>query len=173
MNDEPPNYTEIIEEWTGKKIYQILYDTDIDEFSSRSFWRSIKGRTNIMIIIQTSKNYVFGSYHSLLPNRQEMYTEDNEHFVFTIRNPKEYPPTKFMIKKEWNKKSLYIYGDDQISDVFFVFGCFLICNNGESFIKKIFNYTYKHDRDIDATIFVGNVWEEYFDVERLICVQFN
>ena len=178
MNDEQTDphrkkeLKQILEEWTGKSIFVTLFDTDIDEFSSRSFWRSIKGRSNVMILIQTCDNYLFGSYHSTLPECQEKYREDNDHFVFTIRNPKNYPPTKFTIKKDWKHRNLYVYGDDQISDVFFVFGCFLICNNNESFIKTIFNSAYTHDWDVDASMFVGNVWDNYFDIERLLCIQF-
>ena len=161
-----------IQEWVGKEKYTIIFDSEHHELTSRMFWSCLKGRKDILIVIETDEGYIFGSYHSIIPERQELCVEnDPHHFVFTMKNPFNVPPTKFELKEGW-KKSLYIYGDDQISDVFYVFGCYLICNNDESFIKKIFNYNYRHKHSVDAHVFVGKLWDSYFSLSRLVCVQF-
>ncbi|GAB1218675.1 hypothetical protein ENUP19_0002G0033 [Entamoeba nuttalli] len=162
----------IMSRWIGSKKYEVVYDSEQHEFTSRSFWSHLKGRQNIIIFIITEHNYIFGTFHSKLPPSQEVWVEDDDsHFLFTLKNPFNTSPRRFALQKGW-KKTLYIYGDDQNNDIFSVFNGFWISNNNECFIRTLFNNGYTHPSLIDNTIFVGSEWPTTFSLSRLLCVQF-
>ncbi|KAL7715881.1 TLDc domain-containing protein [Entamoeba marina] len=149
----------------------VVFDTDIDEFTSRELWSHLKGRSNIIIVIENESGYVFGTFHKKLPQQQEQWQEDdNQHFVFTIINPYQLQPQTFPIKPTW-KKSLYIYADDQTCDVFGIYNAFWISNNGDNFIRLLFKNGYEDASGIGNTLFTNNVYPETFEVNRVLCLQ--
>ncbi|ELP85380.1 hypothetical protein EIN_086620 [Entamoeba invadens IP1] len=158
--------------WLGATRHSVIYDTEEHEFSSREFWAHVKGRTNIMIFVETESGSLFGSFHSKVPLQQETWVEDDDcHFLFTLRNPWHTKPKLFKLNPDW-KKTLFIYGDDQSTDVLGVFSGYWVSNNPSSFVRTLFVNGYAHSPLINSKLFVGSEWPDTFSISHLFCLQF-
>ncbi len=58
-----------LEEWSGLKYHQILYDNDIDDKSPQIFRNKIMNHSHLYFIVIDSNDNVFGHYHSTLINK--------------------------------------------------------------------------------------------------------
>ncbi|CAF0858901.1 unnamed protein product [Rotaria sp. Silwood1] len=75
---------------------------DANAFHSRC---NNKGPT--MIIIQSNSNYLFGSYTAIPWTSNDSYADDSTTFLFTLINPHEIPPSKYLIDPNKTVKAVY------------------------------------------------------------------
>jgi hypothetical protein len=53
-----------------------------------------------MTIIQSNNNYLFGGYTSISWTSDGSYKNDTTAFIFTLTNPHNIPPTKYLIQTD-------------------------------------------------------------------------
>ncbi|EMH74860.1 hypothetical protein EHI8A_058560 [Entamoeba histolytica HM-1:IMSS-B] len=77
-----------IEEWTNRKVGNILFNSDIDDWNkdTSSLQERILYNNQLIIIIEDSKGNKFGGYINSVINRVGSYIKDSKSFLFFIRN---------------------------------------------------------------------------------------
>ncbi|EKE39841.1 hypothetical protein ENUP19_0099G0033 [Entamoeba nuttalli] len=116
-----------IEQISTKKVIDVIYKGTEDGFSAEEFNRCVGSYKNILFVIKTTKNEVFGGYCSDVPVVDDIARGvfgDKDHFVFTI---KDNIPIKF-VKREINSYSTWLFPDDSENILCFA-GAFLISGN--------------------------------------------
>ena len=88
------NYLQLLKQWIKCKSFEILYDTRKDEYHIKTIQQILYGKKNIITLIQTNENDIFGSYHSSISTKKQMLNEikhsgwiwenDNEMFISKI-----------------------------------------------------------------------------------------
>ena len=75
-----------LEEWSGKKYSETLYDSDIDGKDSSIFRNKILHHNQLYFIIIDSNDNVFGHYHPSVINKINDYIYDRNIFIFILNN---------------------------------------------------------------------------------------
>ncbi|EMD46411.1 Hypothetical protein EHI5A_191420 [Entamoeba histolytica KU27] len=100
-----------IEKWTGLKKGQLLFDSTLNKWDTKSseFGKNIIEHSNILIIIEDDMNNKFGIYlHSFITKIDEMI-EDSNAFVFSFTSNHRFNGiVKFDIKKEEGKNAFLL-----------------------------------------------------------------
>ena len=88
-------------EWVGKKNVEIIYDSDVDEFTWKMFNSKCLHQPNIAIISFTQDGDVFGGYFNIAVNETWEWLKDPNHFIFSFESHGRcQTPQRFMMKEE-------------------------------------------------------------------------
>ena len=89
-----------IEEWTGRKLNSIVFDSDKDNWDSgKNFSNYIIDKSNLLFVIDDLENNRFGGYISSKITKPDIYIKDPHAFIFSLKSNNRLPgPTKFDIK---------------------------------------------------------------------------
>ena len=105
-------YDSYLQEWTQQNHWKLLYRASEHNFSSTSFHQYCDPINEpTLTIIKTKDGYIFGGYTTQSWNNSiffiveffidiEYYKIDNSAFIFTLKNPHDIAPTRFMKKIE-------------------------------------------------------------------------
>ncbi|GAB1222899.1 hypothetical protein ENUP19_0124G0006 [Entamoeba nuttalli] len=151
-------YTHTLSKWTERSIGRILYDGKLEIDSVKQV---LLNKKNILIIIGSGNN-VFGSYHDRTIGMNE-WCFDLNHFVFTIKNLFNIPPTKY---KRTIKEKVFCITDTCLYKI-----------NGwgsigkDSYIDYLFPSHYKDTIGIGANIFTGNIYLNTFSVDYILVLE--
>lgn len=99
------------------KEINLLYRGSRDGFGSRTFHEKCNYKGETFSIIKTTKGYIFGGYtkinwdntkwNGICGERNCSRRDgDGDEFVFTLKNPHNYMPTKYNIKDDWQNHSI-------------------------------------------------------------------
>ncbi|ELP91029.1 hypothetical protein EIN_267450 [Entamoeba invadens IP1] len=165
-----------IVEWTNMCQYRVLYRSTKDNLTAKALNAKICGRTNILLIVITNKNYVFGSYSSVaIPNPPKIGDHhvgpDNAFFCFTFQNPFNTEPLK--ITKKTTSTSLKIYSNKEQSYVVGVDACFYIRANCPSHVPSCFAESFDDPTKKGGLLFVNAVYPDKFGVQELMAVELS
>ncbi|BFU23980.1 TLD, putative [Entamoeba histolytica] len=109
-----------IEEWTEKRIYNILFDSDKDDWNRNTsvFGERVMNKEHIIIIIEDEDGNKFGGYvNSKIGTGEWIY--DSKSFVFSLETKERMKGMKkFDIKQPQDAFCLY----NQSHDILFMFG---------------------------------------------------
>ncbi|EDR25738.1 hypothetical protein EDI_295110 [Entamoeba dispar SAW760] len=164
--------------WTGFNHIQIIYDSNKNKFTRHSVQKRLYEKKNIMGVIITEDEAVFGSFHhSTFPKKPKkafVTVKDPDMFVFSLENRNRLAgPTRWLIKQDspgvdW---SISFYSDKEKDPSFYnVYQCFTLrppLNQHNSSLNSEFKFEYENAIDISA--FTGN--KENFAVKRLFFLQ--
>ena len=75
-----------LEEWSGLKYKQVLYDSDIDGKSSEIFRNKILKHKQLYFIVKDSEGNVFGHNHSSNIHEFNVDIDDKNIFMFKLSN---------------------------------------------------------------------------------------
>ncbi|GAB1222669.1 hypothetical protein ENUP19_0121G0020 [Entamoeba nuttalli] len=100
---------ESLKQWTNCTQFQIIYDTRVEEFTIQQIQRILYGKDNIVLLIQTVENDLFGTYHSQIPTKRIVQQpqqfsnwigkSDENIFLFSLNNHNSpNNPLKFLSK---------------------------------------------------------------------------
>ncbi|KAL7717203.1 hypothetical protein QTN25_005473 [Entamoeba marina] len=156
------SYLPQLQQWTGHSHYRIIYNSKVDGMSTDTFNNRVCLKKKVMIMIFTTDGNLFGSYHSkrIPPTGGEGFVcDDSNHFVFTLRNPFNVPPTKF-VRRNTSGPSLGINFTgfkslDNESVLVTSRWCYYIREN-ESNISMSFSSVYADTVGKDYFIFTGS-----------------
>ncbi|KAL7712994.1 TLDc domain-containing protein [Entamoeba marina] len=145
-----------LQEWSHFNTFTVLYSIEYDMFNSKTFFQKTKGQHNVMIIMETTSNALFGAFYSQMPNEQEKWVdEDPNHFIFTLKNPHIIPPMKLEPKVDNN--TLLLVKNDKEKRVILETKAFNVCNDTTNKPDVHFSTMY-HDSTFKAErLFAGNV----------------
>ncbi|CAF3777822.1 unnamed protein product [Rotaria sp. Silwood1] len=81
----------------AKQKWQLIYKATKDGFRAEDFHRCSDNKGPTMTIIQTKNHgYLFGGYAEISWDCDNKYTTDPAAFLFTLKNPHDIQPTKFL-----------------------------------------------------------------------------
>jgi hypothetical protein len=85
----------------------LLYRATRDGFEASSFHEKCDDKDNTITIIKTNENYVFGGYTAAeWTSDGDVYTEDTNSFIFSVRRKGISSRHKFMVKTEKHVKTI-------------------------------------------------------------------
>ncbi|BFU23929.1 TLD, putative [Entamoeba histolytica] len=159
-----------IEEWTNRKVGNILFDSDIDNWNIKTsvFGERIKNKEHIIIIIEDEEGNKFGGYVNSKIDKIYKWIYDSKSFVFSLKsNGRMEGMMKFDIKEPQDAFYLYYQSDDYL----FAFGygdirIFKENNKTESSCKQ-HSFEYK---GISNTL-CGKQLPKYFTPQRIIVIE--
>ena len=88
-----------LENWSGLKYKQILYDSDVDGKSSEKFKNKIINHSHLYFIVIDSNYNVFGHYHNSIVDEIGSWFKDDKSFMFTLNSNGRNGVEKFERKK--------------------------------------------------------------------------
>ncbi|ELP90640.1 hypothetical protein EIN_022690 [Entamoeba invadens IP1] len=88
-----------LEEWTDLRVGNCVFDSLIDNWdqSNATFRNAVLGKNNLVFIVKTDKNLVFGGFVSATIESVNTWNQDMNAFVFTMNNLNTLP-SKMMFK---------------------------------------------------------------------------
>ncbi|BFU21701.1 trichohyalin, putative [Entamoeba histolytica] len=116
-------YINQIEEWTEKRINNILFDSDKDDWNKNTsvFDQRIMYKEHIIIIIEDEEGNKFGGYVNSKIDEVDDYIYDSHSFVFSLESNGR---IEGMMKFDIKKPQYAFYLNNQSSDWLFQFGYF-------------------------------------------------
>ena len=85
---------------TKPKGCELVYRATRDGFTSDSLLSKCEDKPNLVSIIRSNFNYVFGGYTSVAWNRNSGWITDPKAFIFSLRRNGETKNDKFNVKNE-------------------------------------------------------------------------
>ncbi|BFU18890.1 predicted protein [Entamoeba histolytica] len=110
-----------LEEWTNRKVSNILFDSDIDDWNKNTsvFIQRIINKEYIIIIIEDEEGNKFGGYVNSKIDKVDEWISDSKSFVFSLEsNGRMKGMKKFDIKQPQYAFYLHNKSDDYL----FMFG---------------------------------------------------
>ncbi|ELP94456.1 hypothetical protein EIN_047490 [Entamoeba invadens IP1] len=163
-------YYNTLQEWTGMSEARVVFEGN--NLTPKLFWSLTKKLKNMMIVVETVDGYMFGSYHTVLPPTQDVWVnDDKQHFVFTLNNPTNYPPTRFA-PLPTNGDLLFVYGDNDTENVVWVNYCFWICMDNVVFLWHHFSEKYEDTSKLGGDLFVGvKDWDFPNEIKKVVVLE--
>ncbi|BFU24317.1 predicted protein [Entamoeba histolytica] len=106
-----------IEEWTNRKVGNILFDSDKDNWNRKTsvFDQRIKNKEHIIIIIEDEEGNKFGGYVNSKIDRVDDFINDSQSFLFSLEsNGRIEEMKKFDIKEPEYAFKLYNQSDNYL-----------------------------------------------------------
>ncbi|BFU26664.1 predicted protein [Entamoeba histolytica] len=159
-----------IEEWTNRKIDNILFDSDIDNWKvgTSIFDERIMNKENIIIIIEDEEGNKFGGYVNSKINEVGDFINDSNSFLFSLEsNGRNEGMKKYDIKQQQYSFKLF----NQSSDYLFGFGFGDIRVYKEN--DKTESYCKQHSFSYEgiSKALCGKEYPERFTPKRIIVIE--
>ena len=90
-----------LNEFYGKREqnWTLIYKASRDGFDPNAFHTRCDNQGATMTVIRSTNNYLFGGYASTVwTSKTATYGNDSHAFLFTLTNPHNIPPTKYLVK---------------------------------------------------------------------------
>jgi hypothetical protein len=98
-----------LNEFYGKtnQQWELIYKASRDGFDANAFHSRCNNKGPTMTIIQSNNNYLFGGYTAVPWTSDGSYKNDTTAFLFTLTNPHDIPPTKYLINPSQSANAVY------------------------------------------------------------------
>ncbi|BFU22338.1 trichohyalin, putative [Entamoeba histolytica] len=171
-NDKTKEIIKQIEEWTEKRISNILFDSDKDDWNVNTsvFEERIKNKEHIIIIIEDEEGNKFGGYVNSKIDKVDECINDSKSFVFSLdSNGRIEGMMKFdIIKDQQYAFCLYYQSDEYLFS--FGDGCD-ICVGKENYQTKSSCYQYSYEYEGISNALCGKEWPNRFTPKRIIVIE--
>ncbi|BFU18625.1 trichohyalin, putative [Entamoeba histolytica] len=161
-------YIKQIEEWTERRINNILFDSDIDDWNKNTsvFEERIMNKEHIIIIIEDEDGNKFGGYvNSKIDKYGDIY--DSKSFVFSLEsNGRIEGMMKFDIKQPQHA----FYLNNQSSDFLFIFGDDIVVHKKNNKTES-FCYPRSFEYKGISNALCGKLYPECFTPKRIIVIE--
>ncbi|BFU26111.1 trichohyalin, putative [Entamoeba histolytica] len=165
------SYIKQIEEWTNRKVGNILFDSDVDDWKEDIliFDKRIINKEHIIILIEDEDGNKFGGYVNEKIDKVDDWIYDSNAFVFSLEsNGIMKRMMKFDIKQPQNAFKLYNQSHDCLFK--FGYGCdILVHKENTKTISSCYQCSFEYEGIINALC--GNEWPEYFTPKRIIVIE--
>ncbi|GAB1220811.1 hypothetical protein ENUP19_0059G0020 [Entamoeba nuttalli] len=174
-NDTSTNKTkEIIkqlEEWTEKRINNILFDSDKDDWNKNTsiFDQRIINKEHIIIIIEDEEGNKFGGYVNSKIDKVDWYINDSKSFVFSLEsNGRIEGMKKFDIVDTRYAFKIFNQTDDYLFNFGFGWDIFVYKENNKtkSWCKQ---HSFEYEEISNALC--GKEYTEPFTPKRIIVIE--
>ncbi len=119
---------------TSAKKSELLYRGSRDGFTPPAMHSKCGDRTNLVSIIQSNTNYVFGAYTSVPWNSTSEWTIDPNAFIHSIRRNGISKMDKFMIKP--NAAGAFYGSASGIGDSIFYYNDIIVYNQSNTTVRS-------------------------------------
>ncbi|KAJ5072432.1 pep-cterm sorting domain-containing protein [Anaeramoeba ignava] len=115
-------YQENLEKWVNDKDFlenmELRFFANQGETNTKNFYTDCGGAGKTLIIIQSQEGFVFGGYTSIGWPTSVSYNEinDNQAFLFTLKNPLGFSPDKLPIIQ--GNEYMALYSEDGYGPIF-------------------------------------------------------
>ncbi|KAL7722674.1 TLDc domain-containing protein [Entamoeba marina] len=158
-----------LKKWTAFEQYEVLYDSEINEYSSREINSRICGKDNVMIIVISEDEQVFGCFHQdVIPptNGDYQKVESTEFILFYLQHNNTKPVVYGRSKQTLNSLNLRSNNDrTYIIDVYSAFT--LNCNKKITFHPYLRENYSVNRKDISPFTLAGKPKR----ADKLVCVR--
>jgi len=146
------NQRSILSEWIGHKAVALLYKACRDGYAAINFHTKCDNKGPTMVVIKSSNGHVFGGYASTSWDSSGAYKSSPGCFLFTLANPHNIPPTKYLSGADAN--AIYCHASN--GPTFGTGHDLAICNNSNSAnCSFVFPSSYKDLTGRGANTFTG------------------
>ncbi|CAF3335863.1 unnamed protein product [Rotaria socialis] len=90
--------------------WELIYKATRDGFDANTFHSRCNNKGPTITIIQSNNNYLFGGYTAIPWASESAFKTDTTAFLFTLTNPNNLPPTKYLINLAKQVYAVYHYG---------------------------------------------------------------
>ncbi|KAL7715933.1 TLDc domain-containing protein [Entamoeba marina] len=165
------SYYKYLLDWTNTNSTNVLFDSENEELTSRTIYSKINGKNHICFIVTDENNNIFGSYHTVIPIANKFIGEkdDQFHFIFTLCNPHNIPPTRYFPSKT-NDDILKIFNSDDIRNVVDIKGAYGIVSNNKVFIYESIISRYVDIPPKGPLLLIGNA-NVFVNMKRFVVLE--
>ncbi|CAF1577547.1 unnamed protein product [Rotaria magnacalcarata] len=98
-----------LNEFYGKRYqrWELIYKATRDGFDVDAFHSRCNNKGPTMTIIHSTNNFLFGGYTTISWTSDNSYRSDDTAFLFTLVNPHNIPPTKYIISDSKTRHAVY------------------------------------------------------------------
>ncbi|BFU26603.1 trichohyalin, putative [Entamoeba histolytica] len=168
-NNKTKEIIKQIEELTERRINNILFDSDKDDWNKNTsvFGERIWKKENIIIIIEDSDGNKFGGYVNSKIDRVDFFIYDSKSFLFSLEsNGRIEGMKKFDIKQPEYAFKIYKQSDDYL----FSFGWDIyVCKENDKKYSYCDQSSFEYEGISNALC--GKEWPEYFTPKRIIVIE--
>jgi hypothetical protein len=95
----------------GGKRFTLLWRGSRDGFGAADFHGRCDGHANTLTLIEDTRGNIFGGFTPVKWDSSGSWKADPtlQGFLFTLKNPRNFPPTKFALKPERNNRAIRCY----------------------------------------------------------------
>ncbi|BFU18748.1 trichohyalin, putative [Entamoeba histolytica] len=161
-----------IEEMTNKKVGNILFDSDIDDWNDNTtvFGERIKNKEHLIIIIEDEEGNKFGGYVNEKIDKVGYcgYINDSKSFLFSFESKGrikgmmkfdiEIPEYAFYLYKQYDDR-LFDFGIDDIA----------VCKENDKTKSLCYQCSFEYEGISNALC--GKDYTEYFTPKRIIVIE--
>ncbi|BFU21283.1 trichohyalin, putative [Entamoeba histolytica] len=167
-------YIKQIEEWTEKRISNILFDSDIDDWNidTSVFEERIMNKEHLIIIIEDSEGNKFGGYVNSKIDKVDEWISDSKSFVFSLEsNGRMKGMKKFDIIHPEYAFCLYNQSNGWLFEFGYGGGYSDICVFKENY--KTYSYCNQDSFEYEGieNALCGNEWPNDFTPKRIIVIE--
>ena len=99
---------DVMKGWVGKERAEIIFDSDVDEFTNRMFNIKCLDKPNIAVIGFTTEGDVFGGYLEKEVSETDKLLTDPNHFIFSLESHGRCKtPMRWMRKNEKRQRAVW------------------------------------------------------------------
>ncbi|BFU21942.1 trichohyalin, putative [Entamoeba histolytica] len=165
-------YIKQIEEWTNRKISNILFDSDKDDWNKNTsvFDQRIRNKEYIIIIIEDSEGNKFGGYVNEKINEDGYYTNDSNSFLFSLESKGRMKGMiKFDIEIPQNAFCLFNQSDDRLFEFGHGYSDILVCKENNKTQSYCNQYSFEYEGISNALC--GKQHPNHFTPKRIIVIE--
>ena len=170
-------WIDTLKQWTGYSNCKVIYDSETNELSGDMLFLSLRLVSTVTFIIETTDGDIFGSYHTIIPTKQNCFVaNDPHHFLFTLKNKLNTSHEQFKVFSQNNRLLDIFAGKDSwvmgVNNGFWIHSkpnrCFITSSaaNGDM------HDGYYDPKKYTSKIFTGSVYPKRFTLKRLIALEF-
>ncbi|GAB1225697.1 hypothetical protein ENUP19_0259G0031 [Entamoeba nuttalli] len=168
----PIHQIEQLEEWTKRRIGNILFDSVIDDWKENTsvFDQRIMNKEHIIIIIEDEEGNKFGGYVNSKIDKIESYINDSKSFLFSLESKGRIEGMK---KFDIQQPQYAFYLDKQPNERLFIFGLYGddIDVYKENYKTKSSCYQRSFSYSGISNTLCGKQWPEHFIPKRIIAIK--
>eukprot|EP00026_Physarum_polycephalum_P011907 Phypoly_transcript_12155.p1 GENE.Phypoly_transcript_12155~~Phypoly_transcript_12155.p1 ORF type:complete len:331 (+),score=42.69 Phypoly_transcript_12155:133-1125(+) len=101
----------LVEQWSNRLMGQLLWKGSEHGFTAYQFHSHCDSKGPTLVVIRSTQGWIFGGYASVSWTSDGKYHGDGQSFLFTITNPHNMPPTKYVYKKALASAHTHTHSD--------------------------------------------------------------
>jgi hypothetical protein len=149
------DFPELFAEFSGKR-FTLLWRASRDGFDAQAFHNRCDGHANTLTLIEDTEGNIFGGFTPVAweSRKGNSFKADpsQKTFLFTLKNPHNFPAKKFALKAEYKEKAIVC--DSGAGPRFWDIGVYSDCNaNTDSFTGS---FGLRHPNGVEHFPWEGN-----------------
>jgi hypothetical protein len=100
-------HREVLSSWMGGKQASLIYVASRDGFSAATFHAKCDSKGPTIVLVKSDSGHLFGGYASLSWVSNSTYQAADGSFLFTLTNPHNIPPTKYVLSANGKVQAMY------------------------------------------------------------------